>query len=313
MQKHAKPVSSAQYGPSSFLSLLTGWAQQGIESYLATQRILVDVATRQNSAAIKALREGMSADAEHSPVAILTELAIEGTSSFIEAQKVLLNLAQQENEIIMNGVKERIGDSTRAVAMTDLVRRSLDTFIRMQQDFLKTTSKQTLQWLHAVQAGKGYMDTHLLDLAREGMDTFVQAQKKFLDVIAQEAARATGDKHEHKVTPAKKTELSKLAREATNSFIEAQKRLLDVMGQQMNVNVKAATRTMGLVSPSRIFPVANFTGEEVKRFVDAEKSLIQSIIKPHSGSKVVRMSKRRPAHTAHHRKTEKVQAAHASA
>jgi len=305
MEKHAKPAPATHHGPSSFLSLLTGWAQQGVESYLATQRIFVDVAMRQNTAAIKALREGMSADPEHSPLAILTELAIEGTTSFIEAQRVLLNLAQQENEIIMNGVKEHMAGSAPTMAMTDLFRRSLDTFIRMQEDFLKTTSKQTLHWLHAVQAGKGYTDTHLLELAREGMDTFVQAQKKFLDVIAQEAAKATAEKHEHKA-PMKKTELSKLAREATNSFIEAQKRLLDVMGQQMNVNMKAATRTMGLVSPARIIPIANFTSQGVKNFVDAEKNLIESIVKPHGGAKVVRMSKRHPAH---HRKTEKAQVA----
>jgi len=304
MEKHAKPAPTIHHGPSSFLSLLTGWAQQGVESYLATQRILVDVAMRQNAAAIKALREGMSADPEHSPLAILTELAIQGTSSFIEAQRVLLNLAQQENEIIMNGVKERMAGSAPTMAMTDLFRRSLDTFIRMQEDFLKTTSKQTLHWLHAVQAGKGYTDTHLLELAREGMDTFVQAQKKFLDVIAQEAAKATAE-HDHKPHPIKKTELSKLAHEATNSFIEAQKRLLDVMGQQMNVNMKAATRTMGMVSPTRIIPMANFTSQGVKNFVDAEKNIIESIMKP-QGAKVVRMSKRHPTP---HRKTEKAQVA----
>src|SRR5437660_8474089 len=64
---------------------------------------------------------------EHSPLDILTELAVEGTSSLVEAQRALLNLAQQENDIILNGVKERIGGFLPAVAMTDLVRRSLET------------------------------------------------------------------------------------------------------------------------------------------------------------------------------------------
>jgi hypothetical protein len=184
MKKQGHP---AHNGAPNFISLLTGWVQQGVESFFATQQILVDVATRQN--VVKTLREG-AIDPEHSPLAILTELAMEGTSSFIEAQKILLNLAHQESEIMMNSGKERIAGSARAVAVTDLIRRSLDTFVKMQHDFLTTTSKQTLHWLEAVKAGKGYQDHHLVDFAREGMEIFVQAQKKFLDVIAQETARA---------------------------------------------------------------------------------------------------------------------------
>jgi hypothetical protein len=312
MPKTRKPGPSVQLGrPSTFLSLLTGWVEQGIESFFATQRVLVDVAMRQNAAITKTLREGIS-DPEHSPVAILTELAIEGTSSFTEAQRILLHLAHQENEIIMNGGKERIAGSARAVAVADLVRRSLDTFIRMQQDFLATTSTQTLHWLEAVKAGKGYQNTHLIDLAREGMETFVESQKKFLDVIAQETAKVASGKDHHEKT-VKKTELSKLAGEATNSFIDAQKKLLDVMGQQMNVNLRAATRTMDLLSPSRFLPMANVTGEGVKNFVAAEKALIESMVKPRRGPHVVGKTERRPSRPVRHRKAKKVHVAHAVA
>lgn len=217
---------------------------------------------------------------EHSPLDILTELAVEGTSSLVEAQRALLNLAQQENDIILNGVKERIGGFLPAVAMTDLVRRSLETLLRMQQELLTTTSKQTLQWLESEKAGKGERGTRMVEFAREGVETFTRAQKKFLDVVAQEAAKATSGKKEHDVKVAKRTELSQLAREAGKAFIEAQKRLLDVMGQQMNVNLDATTRTLELMSPSRLVPMANLTGEGVRKFVDAETSLIGSLIKP---------------------------------
>ena len=39
---------------SSFISLLSGWAQQGVQSYFATQRILLDLAMRQNASVIHA-------------------------------------------------------------------------------------------------------------------------------------------------------------------------------------------------------------------------------------------------------------------
>ena len=306
MKKRTTPGHSTQYVPSpNFISLLTGWVQQGVESFFATQRILVDVAMRQNAAATKTLQEGIF-DPENSPMTILTELAMQGTSSFVEAQKILLNLAQEENEIMMMGGKEQLAGSVRAGAVTDLVRRSLDTFIRMQQDFLTTANKQTMQWLESVKAGKGFENTHLVDLAREGMETFVEAQKKFLDVVAQESAKVSGGKQDH-AKIIKKTEFSKLATDATNSFIDAQKRLLDVVSQQASVNLKAATRTIKLMSSSRLLPVASLTGEGVKSFVTAEKALIESIIKPDNGSK-----SRRPVHGVQH-KVAKARAAHVGA
>lgn len=215
---------------------------------------------------------------EHSPLAILTELAVEGTSSLVEAQRALLTLAQQENDIILNGVRERIGSFVPAVAMTDLVRRSLDTLLGMQQELLTTTSKQTLEWLQAEKGGKGKRAHHLVEAAREAVETFTQAQKAFLEVVAQEAEKAASGKKENETKTAK-AELSQLAREAGKAFIEAQKRLLDVLGQQMNVNLDATTRAMEMMSPARLVPVASLTRENVRDFVSAETSLIGSIIK----------------------------------
>jgi hypothetical protein len=217
---------------------------------------------------------------DESPLAILTELAVEGTSSLVEAQRAFLTLAQAENDIICNGVKERIGGFMPAVAMTGLVQRSLDTLIGMQQELLTTTSKQTLQWLDSEKAGKDERAAQVVELAREGMETFARAQKKFLEAMAQEAATATSGKQPRDGKAGKKTELAELAREAGNAFVEAQKRLLDVMGQQMNVNLDAATRSMGLVSFSQLLPIATRTGQGVKNFFDSETSIFGSLIKP---------------------------------
>ncbi len=244
------------------------------------------------------MRTHTKAHDEHSPLDILTELAVEGTSSLVEAQRALLNLAQQENDIILNGVKERISGFLPAVAMTDLVRRSLETLLGMQQELLTTTSKQTLQWLESEKAGKGERGTRIAEFAREGVETFTRAQKKFLDVVAQEAAKGTSGKKEHEGKAARKTELAHLAREAGNAFVEAQKRLLDVMGQQMNVNLDATNRALELMSPSRLVPVANLTGEGVRNFVDQETSLIGSLIKP--PKKAASRAKRSGSRAVHH-------------
>ena len=232
----------------------------------------------------------------HSPLSLLTELAVEGTSSLVEAQRTLLNLAKQENDIILNGVKERVGASVPAVAMTDLVRRGVDTLIGMQEELLTNTSKQTLQWLESEKAGKGPRTERLVEFAREGVETFARAQRNFLEVVAQETTKVTRDKPEHEPKTAKPTEIVHLAREAGNAFIEAQKRLLDVIGQQMNVNLDVATRSLEKISPSQLLPMADLTGEGVRKFVNKETSLIGSLIKPPKKGVTRTKASQRPIH-----------------
>jgi len=214
-----------------------------------------------------------------SPLSILTELAVEGTSSFVETQRTLLDLVQQEQAIVLNGVKERVAGFAPAVAMTDLVQRSVDTLVGMQQELLTATSKQTLEWLES-ETAKGDGAKRLVEFAREGVETFTRAQKKFIEAMAQESANAMG-KHQHDGKPVKKTELREMAREAADAFIEAQKRLLDVMSQQMNVNLEVAARTGELMSPSRLAPVATLASENVRKLFDAETSMMGSLIHAH--------------------------------
>ena len=77
----------------------------------------------------------------------------------------------------------------------------------------------------------------------------------------------------------------------------------------MNVNLKAATRTMELLSPMRLMPMANLTGEGVKSFVNAEKTLIESMVKPRNGAKTTPPGKKRHPAGRAARKTTRVKAA----
>jgi len=280
MPTAVKHESSRTYsGESSFVSLLSGWAQQGVQSFFATQRILVDLAMRQNASLMHSVRQQLS-DPNHSPTAILTEAAAERMANFIEGQKILLELGQKQNEILMDGVKERVGEWPAAQAVTDLLRRSVETFIDMQQEFLKIAGKQTHTWVAAVKSGKPYQSEQLVETAREAMDNFVKAQKHFMDVIADETAKATGSKPTNGVKKTKKTELSQLARHATESFIDAQRKLVDVAGRQMNANVKTAGKTLELLQPLPFLPLAELAREGVKSYVDAQKELINVVAKP---------------------------------
>jgi len=261
---------------SSLVSLVSGWMQQGVENFFATQRILVDLAMRQNASAMSFVREQL-ADSAFCPVAILTELAGEGMTNFIEGQKLLLHLAQKEYEIVTTGVKERVAGFPPAVAMTDLLGRSFGTFIDMHLDFLKIAGKQTHTWLEAVKAGKGYDAEGLIEAARDSFDTFVKTQKKFLEVIAEQTAKVTsGDGATRKM---KRTELMELAREATDALVDAHKKLLDVAAKQMHAHLKVGGRVMEMVPSSPFAPIPDLTRQGVKSFIDAEKALIDTVTK----------------------------------
>jgi len=277
----AKTEASRTHHPreSSFVSVLSGWAQQGVQSFFATQRILLDLAMRQNANIMHAVREQLT-DPHHSPTAILSEVAGEGVNNFIEGQKILLDLGKKQNEILMSGVKERVGDWPAAHALTDLLGRSVEIFLHMQEEFLKIAGKQAHTWVEAAKSGKPYEPEHLVDLAREGMENFVKAQKHFLDVIADETAKATGSKKNGAVKKIKHTELSELARQATESFIEAQKKLVDVAGMQMNATVATAGKALELLRPFPFVPLAELTREGVKSYVDAQKALMDVMVKP---------------------------------
>ncbi|MGB8065585.1 MAG: hypothetical protein WCF26_27115 [Candidatus Sulfotelmatobacter sp.] len=271
---------------SSLLSLLSGWGQQGAQTLFATQRILLDLAMKQNASVMHAVRQQLS-DPHRSPTAILSEVAEDGMTNFLEGQKVLLELGKQQNEILMSGVKERVGDCPRRRAMIDLLRRSVDTFIQMQEEYLKIASRQTHTWLESAKAGKPYQPEHVLDLAREGMETFAKTQKRFLDVISEETTKATSGKSEATGRKAKPTELPELARQATDSLLEAQKRLVDIAGKQMNAGVKTAGKTMEMVKPFPFIPLNELTREVVKSYVDAQKALMDVMVKAPNGTKPV--------------------------
>ncbi|MFZ1918127.1 MAG: hypothetical protein WAU58_11175 [Terriglobales bacterium] len=278
----ASKQESTHPNQPSVISVLSGWAQQGAQTFFATQRILLDLAMRQNANVMHVLREQLS-DPHRSPTTILSEMAGEGMENFLEGQKVLLDLGKQQNEILTTSVKERIGECPRRHAAIDLLRRSVDTFIDMQEEFLKIAGKQKHLWMEAAQSRKAYQPEHAVDLAREGMENFVKAQKKFLDVVAEETSNAMSGKPANGVRKGKKTELSEVARKATESFIDAQKKLVDVAGQQMNAYVKTAGKTADLMQPLPFVPLGELAREAVKSYVDAQRSLMEAVMKQGNG------------------------------
>ena len=269
---------------TSAFSLLSGWAQQGAQTLFATQRILIDLAMKQNATVMHAVRRQLS-DPQHSPTAILSEVAGEGMTNFLEGQKVLLHLGKEQNKLLMTGVKERVGDCPRRQAVVDLLRRSVDNFLEMHEELLQIANKQTHTWVDAAKSDKPYQPEQVVEVARESLETFVKAQKHFLEVISEETAKATGAGHVNGGKKTKPTELTELARKSTDAFMEAQKRLVEVAGKQVNANVKTASKAMELLEPFPSLPLNEVTRETVKSYVEAQKALMDVVTQRRNGAK----------------------------
>jgi hypothetical protein len=266
--------AALQARESSFINLLSGWVQQGVENFFATQRILVDLAIRQNGTVIDVLREKLTAP-DFQPVALATEFAGEGIANFIEGQKLLLELAQRESEILSGGLKERVGGFAVTDALINTIHRSIDVYVEMQLHYLKAAGKQVHERLDAAKAGEEYEGDTLLELARGGLEDFVQAQKQYLHIIAEEASKLTSGK-ETSVSKSRKTTITKLAQEAADTFIEAQKKLMDVAARQIHVSLKAAGTAAKMIPTVPYREIPDLTREGFRSFVEAEKAVIES-------------------------------------
>jgi hypothetical protein len=275
MKQDAKPAAEPR--ESSFVNLLSGWVQQGVENFFATQRILVDLAMRQNGTVVDVMREKLIAP-DFCPVAVAKEFAAEGLANFIEGQKLLLGLAQRENEILATGVKERVGGFVVSDALIETIHRSVDTFMEMHMEYLKSASKQVHGRLAAAKADEEYKGDGVVELAREGLENFVQAQKKLLQIIAEETSKVTGSM-ELTMSKAKKTELTKLTGEAADLFIDAQKKLMDVAARQIHVSLKAAGHAAKMIPAVPYREIPELTREGFRSFVEAEKAVIDSVTK----------------------------------
>ena len=208
----------------------------------------------------------------------------------------MLALVQHENEILATGVRERVGGFVVTDALVSTIHRSIDTFVEMQLEYLKSASKHVHGRLAAVKAGEEYEGDTGVELAREALENFVQAQKKFLHVVAEETSHLTGGK-EAPIGKFKKRELTELAKQAADSFIDAQKKLMDVAARQIHVSLKAAGTAAKMVPTVPYRDIPDLTREGFRSFVEAEKAVLESVTRRPEPRKAPAKGARRVQHT----------------
>jgi hypothetical protein len=261
--------------------VLTGWARQGVQSFVAAQKILMDLAAQENALLIGMVREGLSKPGARlgASVADIAEKSIENLTT---AGKILLDLAADETALAVDGLKEGLQLPQAAEAVADVAQHRVHTLIEMHKHLLDATADQA----HAMadsyrENGKFAAASHVTELARRGIEGFVESEKKFLDLATHEVTNATkGDKHGHK-PPRRRIEiLTEVARESAGKCLDTQKKLFDLAIEQLEETVKTGREPRKPLRKEERPLLGDLADKSMKNFVAAEKSLLDLAMKP---------------------------------
>ena len=256
-------------------SLLATWARQGAEGFIATQRILLDLATQQSSLALGVVRERTS-DMAFGPAGGIVEFAAQSIANFLAAQKILLDLVARENAVVHQGVKGGLGMTGPPAALADVVHGGVDALVAMQRKFLNLAVEQGDAVMQSSMNGEPLAAAaSLAEKAQEGLKTFIETQQRFLDLVLEKVSQPAR-KGKKAAEPAPGRKLAELAKEGIDAFVAVEQQLLDLAFAQ--VAAAAAAARPGLAGPST--PLGEIARRGVANLVNAQKALLDVAAKP---------------------------------
>jgi hypothetical protein len=269
---------AAPQGSWSITGMVGDWIRQGTEGFIATQKILLDLAAQQNALALTIARERLGL-ISLAPSKMLVDMTSNTIHNLMEAQQTVLDIAAKENDIIAEGLKPAV-ENTPAAALAEVVHQGLANCISAQKQFLSFVEVETEGAVKTYGEGKTIDTCVLSNVAREGVRTFLRSQKKFLDIVEQELLPENEEKKDPEAPP-KPINLFDMAKESVDAYVEAQKRLLDLASDQVNVNVKFIRELFSMDIQRRPpTTIPDVLKKSADSFVAAQKALVELASKP---------------------------------
>jgi len=265
-------------------SLMPGWARQGVQSFVAAQKIIMDLAAQENALLIGMARESLSNQgAQLAPA--MAGMAEKGVKSLTTIGKILLDLAADETALAVEGVKAGLRLPAPAGAMAEVVRHRVGTIVEMQKNLLDVAAEQAHAIAESYREGENpRAATRAAEVARRGIEAFVASEKKFLDLAAQEVTTAAkGEKRAAKPNKDRMEVLTTMAREGAEKYIETQKKLLALAIDQLEETVKPSREHKEGGRKEAKLPWEELAEKSVHNFVAAEKSLLDLATKRMEG------------------------------
>jgi len=274
---------------------VAGWVRQGIESFMASQKILLDLTAQQNALVIGMVRERLSEPLRADlAIAKIVDKSVQNLSA---AGKILLDLAGGETELVVDGVKEAVPLPAPAGNVANLLRHRLTTLIDLQKRLLEAAAEQTHEAVESYQDGK-LMDAgaRAVELARQGLENLVETEKKFLDLAVHEVNAATkSDGKEHKAAPDRYKILTQLVRDGGEKYMHAQKEMLNLAVDQMESAGKTVGNRLESARSEALTSWSKLAEKIVHNFATAQKSLMDLVATP-AKAKTTPIDRKRKAH-----------------
>jgi hypothetical protein len=260
-----------------------GWARHGIQSFIAAQKVLMDLVAQENALLIGVVRKRLGTR-EFRPLTSMVEIAETGAKNMADVAKILLDLASVQTTLIVGGFKEGLRLPATARSMAEVVCHRVETLGEMQKRWLDVTAQQ------AESVSESYRDRktvsileNLAELGRRGVEGFVESEKKFVNLVVQEFSDA-GKGYKRTNLPRDRMEvLAGVLREAAQNYLETQTKVLELAmeGRETtaipNHERKRGSRKAAQPSWGEV------TEKSVKNLVTAEKALLDLAIKPLNG------------------------------
>ncbi len=260
---------------------LTDWARQGFASFMAAQKILLDLAAQENALLIGMAREQFGKGGFR-PGNTLAGFADDGVKNFAAAGKILLDLAAGETGLVVEGMKEGLPLPVAASVVADVARHRAETLIGLQKQLLDAAAEETHEVAESYKEGKELQaGAHAANLARRGLEGFIATEKKFLDLAAKEVAEAVKENKRSTKPPRERIKvLTEMTRDGAEKYMEAQKKLVNLAIEQMEKigKAKADHKEPGRKPAPEL--LGELTEKSVHNLVTAEKSLLDLAMTP---------------------------------
>ncbi|MEO8028764.1 MAG: hypothetical protein ABI823_19945 [Bryobacteraceae bacterium] len=221
------------------LSMFAEAVRQGVDNYVATQKVLLDLAANQSQALTEAMKNNFGM-AGWAPA--MADLAGQGAQAFLASQKTMLDLALQQNLTSLNAMKGAASNPA-AQSILDMLAQGGQSYVEMQKRFLDMAAQQTDMATKAAKEGRpagGAMPLEqIAEMSKQATQAWVDSQKNVLDMVQQHTA-AMADRAKTAAQPADAAstgapanDFATLARQSYEQYMETQKRFLETASQQM--------------------------------------------------------------------------------
>jgi hypothetical protein len=268
----AASATASQSTPKSIAGMLGDWIRQGTEGFVATEKILLDLAAQQNALALTILRERVAIPMFSSKK--LADFAGQGIKNLMELQRSVLDMVARQNSILAAGLKPMLPGAP-VQALANVIQGGLDNLISAQKRLIDIIQLQAEGAVSDFGEGRNFSAGRIADVAREASLNFLESQKQFLDIVEKQIVKKDPAAAE---PPSERMDLFEMAKKSTDSFIETLQKLLDLASAQVQTNVKFAQEVFTEGAP--MTSMSEVVKKSADSFVAAQKALLDLASKP---------------------------------